>query len=386
MRQDLLYACTEKGVYVSFNDGEEWQPLQLNLPVTSVRDLVVHEDDLVIATFGRSFWVLDDMTPLQQLDAQVADSDMWLFHPGTAYRVRPGSDEGTPVPTDEPLAANPPAGAVLNYYLKEQAASPIQLEVFDSGGKLVRRFASDDKSSNTNPDSVKYTANWIDEPPALSVEAGMHRCVWDLRIELPKNVHRTELLQGGPFVVPGEYVVKLTVNGRSQAQPLTVKLDPCVKATPEGLERQYELASKVTARAGEIATALEQARDLRKQIDDRKKEATGKTDLLSSLEALNQKIEAPEETDSDADYSLFGLALPARGHEPLSRTSSALTRLLVVLESADVAPTADATTAVKTWDAEAIEALDRWRVLSTQDCARINSLLRKEKLTPLSVK
>jgi photosystem II stability/assembly factor-like uncharacterized protein len=386
LRQDLLYACTEKGVYVSFDDGEEWQPLQSNLPVTSVRDLVVHEDDLVTATFGRSFWILDDMTPLRQLDVQVADSDMWLFRPRTAYRVRPGSDEGTPIPTDEPLASNPPAGAVLNYYLKEKATSPVQLEVFDSGGKLVRRFASDDKLSKTSPDSVKYTANWIDEPPALSAEAGMHRFVWDLRIELPKNVHRTELLQGGPFVVPGEYVVKLTVNGRSQAQPLTIKLDPRVKATPEGLERQYELASKLTARAGEIAAALEQARDLRKQIDARKKEATGKTDLLNSLEELNQKIEAPGETDSDADYSLFGLALPAKGHEPLPRISSALTRLLVVLESADVAPTADATTAVKMWEAEAVEALDRWRALCARDCGRVNPLLQKEKLTPLSVK
>ncbi|HYA63287.1 MAG TPA: hypothetical protein VED66_08780 [Candidatus Sulfotelmatobacter sp.] len=386
VRRGLLYACTEKGVYVSFDDGEEWQPLQLNLPATSVRDLVVHEDDLVIATFGRSFWILDDVTPLRQLDAQVAASDSWLFRPRTTYRVRPGTDEGTPVSTDEPLAANPPNGAVLNYYLKEQATSPIQLEVFDSGGRLVRRFASDAKLDKTDPDSVHYTANWIEDPVALSAEAGMHRFVWDLRIELPKGVYRNEMLEHGPMVAPGEYTVKLTVNSKTLAQPLSVKPDPRVKTTPEGLARQYELASRVTARAGQVAAGLRQAGDLQKQVEARIKEATGKTELLKSLEELNQKIEAPGMIDFDADYGLFGLALPKEGRETLPDVSSALLRLLVILESGDVAPTADVAKSAERWDAEAGKALERWRVLSTQDCARINSLLQKEKLAPLSVK
>src|SRR5207245_1728754 len=116
VRKGLLYACTEKGVYVSFDDGDNWQSLQLNLPVTSVRDLVVHDDDLVVATFGRSFWILDDMTPLRQLDSRMAAADSWLFRPQITYRVRPGNDQGTPVPTDEALAMNPPDGAVLDYY------------------------------------------------------------------------------------------------------------------------------------------------------------------------------------------------------------------------------------------------------------------------------
>lgn len=130
----LLYACTEKGVYVSYSDGDHWSPLQFNLPTTSVRDLTVHGDDLVIATFGRSFWVLDDITPLRQWSEKVASADAWLFEPETAYRVRPGSDEGTPIPLDEPQADNPPAGAVVDYYLKEKQTEALQLEILDATG------------------------------------------------------------------------------------------------------------------------------------------------------------------------------------------------------------------------------------------------------------
>lgn len=385
-RQGMLYGCTEKGVYISFDDGASWQPLQLNLPLTSVRDLVVHEDDLVIATFGRSLWILDDITPLRQMNEKVATSESWVFRPETAYRVRRGYDQGTPVSMDEPLFANPPSGAVLDYYLKEKAATRVELEIFDGSGRLVRRFASDKELQRTNPDTVQYTENWIEQPKALSAEAGMHRFVWDLRTELPKGVHRNELLQGGPFVVPGEYRVKLTVDGKSETQPLLVKLDPRVKAKPEELARQYELASKVTARAGEVAAALEQEHDLRAQIETRKKEAAEKADLLKSLEELEQKIEARVEVDSDAEYGLFGLSLPEKDYEPLRRVSSELTRLLVVVESADAAPTADATAAAEKWDAEAGEAVEQWKALSTQGCVRVNSLLQKEKLAPLSVK
>ena len=132
VRKGLLYACTEKGVFVSFDDGDHWQPLQMNLPTTSVRDLVIHGDDLVIATHGRSFWILDDIAPLRQITAEMAQSTSWLFQPATAYRVRPGTDQGTPVPFDEPHADNPPDGAVLDYYLKDTQSTPVQLEIFDS--------------------------------------------------------------------------------------------------------------------------------------------------------------------------------------------------------------------------------------------------------------
>ncbi|MGB7844049.1 MAG: hypothetical protein WBL63_00410 [Candidatus Acidiferrum sp.] len=388
VRRGLLYACTEKGVYVSFNDGEDWQSLQLNLPVTSVRDLVVHENDLVIATFGRSLWILDDVTPLRQVDPQIGASDAWLFRPEVAYRVRPGSDQGTPVPMDEPLAANPPDGAVLDYCLKENSLSPIQLEIFDPEGKLVRRFASDDKLYQTNPNSVPMTVNWVRDPQPLSAEAGMHRFIWDLRSSLPEGVHRSRRLTAGPLLVPGSYRVKLTVNGKSSTQPLTIAMDPRLKTTQEAMQRQFALALQLSGRLGEVSTALQQAKDLRKQIEERKKDALGKTEILTALEKLDQKIQMMVEPDSDFDLMMFGLglALSDKAHEPLPRVASALMGLLAVAESADVAPASDVTTAAERWDAASKDALARWKNIVDQECVGVNSLLQTANLKPLGVK
>ena len=385
VRKGLLYVCTEKGVYISFNDGDEWQPLQLNLPVTSVRDLVVHDDDLVIATFGRSFWVLDDVTPLRQFDSHVAAADAWLFRPATAYRVRPGSDQGTPVPMDEPLAANPPDGALLDYFLREKSSSPVQLEIFDSEGKLVRRFASNDELHKTDPRDVQFPINWVHNPQPLSAEAGTHRFVWDLRYPLPKNVHSTFWGPSGPWALPGSYIVKLTANGKSSTQPLSVKMDPRVKTPQDVLVRQFELASQLAVRLGEVSTALRQVTGLRKQIDARKKEAGGNAELQQALEGFDKKIEVAVDPDSDADFMLFGLAVPDKEHVTLPQASVALTALLFIVQSADAAPTADATTARERWEAAAQETLARWMALQKEDLANVNSLLQTAKMKPLSL-
>jgi hypothetical protein len=385
VRKGLLYACTEKGAYVSFNDGDDWQSLQLNLPVTSVRDLVVHENDLVVATFGRSFWVLDDVTPLRQLDASVAAADVWLFRPETAIRMRPGSDQGTPVPRDETLAANPPEGAVLDYFLRDKASTPIQLEVFDSEGKLVRRFASDDVLSKTNPNDVPIQVEWIRDPKPLLAEAGMHRFVWDLHYALPKGVRSSFWGPAGPLAVPGNYTVKLTANGKSSTQPLTIKLDPRVKTPQDALEQQFSLASKLAARLGEVSVAVQQVDDLRKQLDARMKEANGNTELLAALQGLEKKVEAAMEADSDAGFGLFGLAAPGKEHEPLPRVAAALTGLLIIADSSDLGPAADAATTSIGWEEAAQEALARWAAFQKEDLASVDTLLRKANLKPLIV-
>ena len=386
VREGLLYACTETGVYVSFNDGEDWQSLQLNLPVTSVRDLVVHENDLVVATFGRAFWILDDMTPLRHVDRKLEASDVWLFPPETAYRVRPGWDQGTPVPTDEALAENPPDGAVLDYYLKEKSTSPVQLEIFDAEGKLARRFSSDDKLTPTKPESVAFTMNWVHEPEPLPNEAGAHRFVWDLHYALPDGVRPSYYLAAGPLVVPGDYSVKLTANGKSSTQPLTVKMDPRVKATPEALQRQFALASQLSERIGEVSAALRQANDLRKQIEERQKDAAGEKEVVTALEQLSQKTESAQGDDGDDYFMLFGLALPGSSPEPLPRAELALSGLLVVAESADVAPTSDLRKAAEAWDAASKDALARWKSVVEKDLVRVNSKLEKAKLKALVVK
>jgi len=385
VRKGLIYACTERGVYVSFNEGDTWQPLQLNLPMTSVRDLVVHENDLVVATFGRSFWILDNVTPLRQLDARVAAADAWLFRPEAAIRMRAASDQGTPVPMDESLLPNPPEGAVVDYFLKDKPRSTIQLEIFDSEGKLVRRFASDEVLRKTNPNEVPIQVEWIRDPKPLLAEAGMHRFVWDLHYALPKSVHTSFWGPAGPLAVPGEYTVKLTANGKSSTQPLTIKLDPRVKTPQDALQRQFGLASKLADRLGEVSIALERARGLRKQIDERKKEAAGNNDVIAALEALEKKAESAMETDSDGGFGLFGLAAPDKEHEPLPAVAAALTGLLVIVDSSDLGPASDAASASARWEVSAREALATWATFQKEDVAVVNALLEKAKLKRLAV-
>jgi photosystem II stability/assembly factor-like uncharacterized protein len=385
VRKGLLYACTEKGVYISLNDGDDWQSLQLNLPTTSVRDLVIHENDLVIATFGRSFWILDDVTPLRQIDSQLQSSDAWLFAPQTAYRVRPGYDQGTPVPMDEPLFANPPDGAVLDFYLKEKSSSPIQLEIFDSNGEPVRRFASDDKLFRTNPDSVPLTMNWVRDPQPLPNESGMHRFVWDLHYAPPEGVQRSYFFSAGPWAAPGNYSVKLTANGKSTSQPLTIKMDPRSNATADALQRQSAVATQLSQTLGQVSIALQRAKDLRNQINERKKDAAGKPELLAALDDFNRKMEAAVEFDTDNDFMLFGLALPGKSHESIPHAQSALTGLLIVEQSADVAPSTDIVTAANAWDASSKDSLARWKTVLEQDLAALNSKLQKANLKPLVV-
>ncbi len=384
-RKGLLYACTERGVYVSFNDGDDWQSLQLNLPMTSVRDLVVHENDLVAATFGRSFWILDDVTPLREMDTHVASADAWLFRPARAIRVRPGSDQGTPVPMDEPLFANPSDGAALDYYLKEKPAAAIQLEIFDSEGKLVRRFASDDSLRKTNPNDVPIQMEWVRDPKPLLAEAGMHRFVWDLHYAMPKGMRSSFWGPAGALAVPGEYIVKLTANGKSRTQPLTIEMDPRVKTAKDALDRQFGLASKIAGRLGEVSMTLQQAGELRKQVEERKKEVGRNTEVLTALEDLEKKMEPATERDSDGEFALFGLALPEKEHEPLSQIAAALTRLLIIVDGSDQGPTADAANASVRWDEAAQETMTRWAAFQKEDLARVNALLGKARLKLLVV-
>ncbi|HEX8881704.1 MAG TPA: hypothetical protein VF749_16800 [Candidatus Acidoferrum sp.] len=383
-RKGLLYACTERGVYVSFDDGDDWQSLELNLPMTSVRDLVVHENDLVIATFGRSFWVLDNATPLRQIDAHVAGADVWLFQPATAYRVRSGSDQSTPIPDDEPMAANAPNGAVLDYFLKEKSVAPIQLQIFNSDGRLVRRFSSDEAAPKVNPDDLPFPPSWVREPQKLSDEAGMHRFVWDLRYPPARGGRASFRRPSGALALPGNYTVQLTAHGKNTTQTLTIKLDPRVKATHEELTRQFELASKLSAREDEVSLALQQVAELRRQVEARRKEASGRADAVKALEELNQKLQAMVPPEVEGGFGLFGLALPAKEAETLPKVASALSGLMAIVESADAAPTEDAETASAKWDKAAEETLAHWADFQNKELANTNALLEKANLRPVT--
>ena len=382
----LLYACTEKGVYVSFNDGDDWRPLQFNLPTTSVRDLVVHGDDLVVATFGRAFWVLDDVTPLRQWSEKVADADAWLFTPQTAIRMRAGADEGTPIPFDEPLAENPPTGAAIDYFLKEKQKTPIQLEIFDGAGKSVRRFASDDVLPKTNPDDLDIPMYWVHDGEAISAEAGMHRFVWDLTYATAGGPRRRRRGPGGPLALPGRYTVKLTAAGKTLFVMLTVKMDPRVKTSAADLSRQFALAMELAAESGQASAASQQADDLLKQVAARRKEAEGKVDLASALANLEKETTAVAgAATGGGGFGGFGLAAPDDQPKTLREAAAALGGLLGVVESADVGPTTDAAAASAKWEAAAKAAMGRWEQLRTKELARVNSLIEAAHLQALKI-
>lgn len=382
-RKGLLFACTEKGVFVSFDDGDHWQPLQLNLPTTSVRDLVIHENDLVIATHGRSFWILDDITPLRQLDTQVAQSTTWLFKPATAYRVRPGSDQGTPVPLDEPVVNNPPSGAVLDYFLRDAPKTPIKLDIFDAAGTLVRRFSSDDVLSTTKPEDLKFSQFWIKDPQPLSAAAGMHRFVWDLHYAFPEGVHTSFYGPFPPTAVPGNYTVKLTLNNSTISQPLIVKMDPRVKTSPADLAKMFEVESRLAGRVGELSSVVRQAQQLRTDIAARKRQTASNVKIIEALSTLDKKAADLAGPETDADFEMGFLVLPGEKAITLRDALAATTALLAVVGGSDSAPTTDAVTNMEKWETPTKNLLERWKSLWEHDRVRANALLQKAKFNAL---
>ena len=218
-RPGLLFAGTEQAVFVSFDAGDHWQPLQLNLPAVSMRHLTVHDNDLIVATHGRGFWIIDQMTALRQVGPGSAAAAAVLFEPADAIDMPAGSENGTPQPRDEPLAENRPYGALIDYYLKDAPTGPVTLEIVDAAGSTVRRFSSADRTVPVDPDTLNIPAFWRPAPPVLSANPGQHRWVWDLRGD-----------RGGPRVLPGAYTVKLTVDGKVCTQPLLVRRDPRLSA------------------------------------------------------------------------------------------------------------------------------------------------------------
>ncbi|MHB8637990.1 MAG: WD40/YVTN/BNR-like repeat-containing protein [Fimbriimonadaceae bacterium] len=246
VRPGLLYAATERAVYFSLDDGDHWHPLRLNMPATSVRDLVIHGDDLVIGTHGRSFWILDDVTPLRQLAGSALVET--LFKPAAAYLLDPNTNTDTPLPPEEPGGQNPPDGAMLDYCLASDAAN-VTLEVLDAGGKVVRKFANTDKPYVVNEKSLQVPMYWVRPARMLSAMAGMHRFIWDMHDAaagggrggpgMAAIVHDTPVGPQGPWAQAGTYTIRLTVDGRTYTQPLTLLPDPRGWKPPKGRPRFF---------------------------------------------------------------------------------------------------------------------------------------------------
>jgi len=242
----LLFAGSERAVYVSFDDGEHWQTLQLNMPSTSIRDLVIKDDDIVVGTHGRSFWILDDITALRQLAKSSLQNDAILFKPATAIRIRWNMNSDTPLPQEEPGGQNPPDGAIIDYYLKEKAAV-VTLEIKDSKNNTIRMFRNDDQPYAIPP--VNIPLYWIRPQQILSAGPGAHRFLWDMHYT-PLNTApsypiaavfgNTAPQTTSPWVMPGNYLAVLTVNGKSYTQSFTVKIDPRVTTSQKDLQEQHD--------------------------------------------------------------------------------------------------------------------------------------------------
>lgn len=268
VRKGLLFAGSERAVYFSIDDGDNWLPLRQNMPATSIRDLVIKDGDLVVGTHGRSFWILDDMTPLRQLADARAQAGAFLFKPRDAYRVRRNLNTDTPLPPEEPVGENPPDGATIYFQLKSAPSSPVVLEIADAAGKVVRRYASDDPPEYSLAELEKTQVPptyWNRPPRTLPATPGMHRWVWDIhyappkamRFSLPISAIRgdTPMEPLGPAVMPGIYTARLTVDGKTQSQTFRVLMDPRVKTAAPALQQQHDLSLKLYALVAESHAA-----------------------------------------------------------------------------------------------------------------------------------
>jgi photosystem II stability/assembly factor-like uncharacterized protein len=380
VRKGLLFAGTENAVWVSFDDGNHWQSLQLNLPHTSMRDLLVHSDDLIVATHGRSFWILDDLSPLRQTQTRVEKADAHLFSPATAVRVRRDTYTDTPLPVDEPAGENPPEGAVIDYFLTSATSAPVTLEILDVQGKLVRRYSSADRPEQTQEELEKQLIPlyWLRGAKTLSTEAGMHRWIWDLRYAAPESSaheypiaavpHDTPRYPLGPLVLPGQYRVRLTANGHNYAAPLTVKMDPRVKTSSADLQKQLALEMRLVAAMEQGSKAVSQARSVREQMEAMAKNAKG--NVAESTEDLEQQTAA-----------ILGTAeKPA-----LSAADGTVNALYKDVEKADVAPTGAQVEAFTKAKNELKVTLERWEGVKAKAIPELNLHLGEAGLPELKL-
>ena len=373
---------------VSFNGGDQWQSLELNLPAASCRDLAIEQNTLVVATYGRALWAIDDLSPLRTLASPNAPSasSSYLFPPAQATRMQWDTYTDTPFNPDVASAENPPDGAVVDYYLG-QPANDLKLDIYDSAGKLVRSYSS------SGAKSLDYKVNvpdfWLAPPQILPKSPGLNRFVWDLRYPDPEQLlytyygihvnyfeytladhaipHNTPWHEPqGPMVLPGQYEVRLTVDGKTMRQPITVRLDPRLKYTTEELRRQLELAQKLTAIMNSTYEGYTQAAQLLAEVTNR-------------VAALKQ--DSALASAKDVESKVRGLTDAAGGFGPMNRD---VTRLTIAVDQSDSPPASEIVETFTGMCQEAKAVLSRWNDLRTKDVPQLNAVLGQQSLPPLT--
>ncbi|MDE2181856.1 MAG: hypothetical protein KGJ78_02415 [Alphaproteobacteria bacterium] len=366
----LLYAGTERGIFVSFDDGGHWQSLQQNLPMTSVRDIDVHGDDLVIATHGRGFWIMDDVTALRQ--TAVAQAGPFLFKPAQAIRLRPAGFTGTPMPKDEPTAANPANGAYIDYLLPVGTKGPVTLTIIDARNRKAGSFSSADKISAPDPATLGFAPEWAKKHAVLSTAPGMHRFVWNLHYPGPSDP-ANPLSVGGVWAMPGSYTVELGVDGRSMRQPLTVKPDPRVKLPPDAYKREFMLAMEVQDATAKCTQALAEASDLLGTLAKRRvQEVKSRPQIDKLVAAISRLTGLPAGPDVRIDPP-FGTLPPGS----LKGLEADLHKLGQAVDGADADPSADMRSGYAQLSRLLAAKLKMWHQLRRQELGTLHAGLQK---------
>ncbi|HEV2397849.1 MAG TPA: glycoside hydrolase [Candidatus Sulfotelmatobacter sp.] len=385
VRHGLLFAGTENAVWVSFDDGDHWQSLQLNLPHTSMRDLWIHENDLIVATHGRGFWIIDDIEPLREASASLANS-AHLFAPAPAYRVKRDTNTDTPIPPDEPMAPNPPDGAILDYFLPASANS-VSLEILDQQGQVVRRYSNSDRPDVTEEELQKQLIPlyWIRKFQHLSTGTGMHRWVWDLHYPAPASSrheypiaaipHDTPRLPLGPTAVPGTYKVRLIVDGKSLDAPLTIKMDPRVKTSFAALQKKFESETRLAAIMNETNMALKQGGSVRAQLE--KLKGVDSPETKSAVSEFEKKLDALVGAPG-------GFFAPPSPELTLSRVSGEAGTLYQEIWQADAEPTSSQNDAFSTVEKSSADVLKRWAEFKNTELPGLNRRLRDAKIPEIN--
>ncbi|HEY6110948.1 MAG TPA: hypothetical protein VIV62_00380 [Chthoniobacterales bacterium] len=378
-KRGLLYAGTELGVFMSFDDGAHWQPLQLNLPQSPIHDLVVKDDDLVVATHGRSFWVLDNVTPLRQVTGQAGAADVILYQPQTAVRLHYPEE----IDKKQPAGDNPPPGAMIDYYFRTAPKDEVTLDILDSSGKRVRHLSNKEKKESEQPPEWPDRVERVKTIPA---NEGMNRFAWDLRYDDPIQIPGAFYSGSGPkgpLALPGDYQVKLTVAGKSQTAPLHLAIDPRTKGAEDALQKQFELAVQVNDRNSQLHQAVNEIREVRSQIDSLHKRFGEEERLKNALGAaddLNRKMSDVEQQLIQVNMkgSEANLAFPNMLNERFDSFSH-------VIDAGDNAPTKSQLDVFQMLSGQLEEQLKKWGQIKSEDVPKVSGLIKQLDLPALVI-
>jgi photosystem II stability/assembly factor-like uncharacterized protein len=376
MQPGLLYAGTDNGVFVSFDDGAHWSALQQNLPSAWVTDLLVHGDDLIAATQGRSIWVLDDVEPLREIAGGLLGASTHLFLPAKAVRVHPDNNKDTPLPPETPAGENPPSGAIIDYWLAAGTSGPVTLQILDGSGQVVKSYSSAQPPEHLKADRY-FAKAWVSPPEIFSGAPGMHRFVWNLRYERPDSIgygysiaavwgHGTPVEPEGPFALPGNYTVVLEAGGQRYTAPLTVTEDPRVAANADDLKTELALSQKIDAALADASNRYREKAALHKILDSRFPRSTI---LAAATGPLVEKLRAK----------------PAMGTPAFETIARKLAQAESALESADAAPTASQLSAVSDTLATLETAKKDWEATKTGPLADLNTALTRAGQKPIEI-